>query len=71
LSSKLPKGRSYKPTLDQLPMTRRIDLSELRAADVPSFGSFERGLAYLRDHLGERGAVYPEPSPALISIREV
>jgi len=35
LSSQLPPGRSYKPTVLQLAMTRRIDLSVVRDARVP------------------------------------
>jgi hypothetical protein len=59
LSGKLPKGRSYKPTVNQLTMTRQIDLSLLRAADVPCFGSLERGLAFLSSHIAHPGCVYP------------
>ncbi len=44
LSSRLPRGQAYKPTVNQLPMTRKIDIEMLRDADVPSFGSLERGL---------------------------
>lgn len=65
LSGKLPRGRSYKPTVSQLPLTRQIDFSTLRAANVPSFGSLERALAFLSQHPGdETGNVYPK-SPAL------
>ncbi len=59
LSGQLPKGRSYKPTVDQLPMTRQIDFRRLREAEVPSFGSLERALAFLSLHLGEESGVYP------------
>lgn len=58
LTRQFPPSRSYKPTLDQLPMTRRIDFSVLRAAAVPCFETLERALAYLNDRLGE-GGVYP------------
>lgn len=54
-------GRSYKPTLDQLPLTRMIDFATLRAANVPSFGTLERALRFLSDHRG-RPAVYPPPA---------
>jgi hypothetical protein len=59
LSGKLPKGRAYKPSVSQLGMTRKIDLNMLRAADVPCFGSLERGLAFLAAHLAQPGYVYP------------
>lgn len=60
LSSQLPPGRSYKPSVDQLRLTRLIDLERLRSAQVPSFGSLERAVAFLADHWGRPGAVYPE-----------
>ncbi len=59
LSAQLPRGRSYKPTVDQLPMTRRINLRKLRLAGVPCFGSLERGLLFLQNNLGGEGKVYP------------
>ncbi len=59
LSNKLPKGRSYKPTVDQLPMTQCIDFQMLREGRVPCFGSLERALLFLSDHLGYPGHVYP------------
>ena len=58
LSAQLPSGLSYKPTTLQLEMTRRLDFRVLREANVPSFGSLERGLAFLAARWGERG-VYP------------
>jgi hypothetical protein len=59
LSANLPAGRSYKPTLDQLPLTRLIDLPTLRAADVPCFGTLERALAFLATSFGTSGAYPP------------
>jgi hypothetical protein len=59
LSSQLPQGQSYKPTTDQLRMTRRLDLSELRRSDVPCFGTLERAMIFLRDNLIIPGSVYP------------
>ena len=41
LSRHFPRGRSYKPTVDQLPMTRLIDFSDLRRSGLPSFGTLE------------------------------
>lgn len=59
LSAHFPPNRSYKPTLDQLALTRLIDFGFLRSADVPSFGTLERALSFLsRGHAGE---VYPWP----------
>jgi len=59
LSAQLPIGRSYKPTVDQLPMTRQISLQQLRQAMVPCFGTLERGLLFLKNNLGVAGKVYP------------
>ena len=60
LSRHFPRGRSYKPTLDQLPMTRMLDLDVLRAADVPCFGTLERALAFLARAASEGATgVYP------------
>jgi Domain of unknown function (DUF4276) len=58
LSAHFPPNRSYKPTLDQLPLTRMVDLSILRQADLPCFGSLERALRFLAR--GAAGSVYPE-----------
>ena len=59
LSGKYPPGRIYKPTLDQLPLTRQLDFDLLRAAEVPCFGSLERALAVLGRQQGRGGGVYP------------
>ena len=59
LSSRFPKGKSYKPTTDQLQLTRMIDFERLRASGLPCFGSLERGLRFLGSNLGIAGAVYP------------
>ena len=58
LTRHFPANRSYKPTLDQLPMTRMIDFDVLRAAQVPCFETFERALKYLGDRKYD-GGVYP------------
>lgn len=60
ITSKFPPGRSYKPRLDQLPLTRMIDIPTLRAAEVPCFGTLERALAFLAANFGKSG-VYPPP----------
>lgn len=57
LSAHFPDGRSYKPTLDQLPLTRLLDFATLRRAEVSCFGSLERALRALA--LGAAGTVYP------------
>lgn len=62
LSRHFPTGRAYKPTFDQLPMTRMIDIPTLRAADVPCFGTLERALSFLASSFGVPG-VYPAPQP--------
>ena len=59
LSKQLPRGHAYKPTVDQLNMTQKIDLTLLREAKVPCFGSLERALLFLSRHLNDDGAVYP------------
>lgn len=62
LSAHFPPNRSYKPTLDQLPLTRMVDFSDLRQAKLPCFGTLERALALLSK--GSAGEVYPRPSGA-------
>jgi hypothetical protein len=58
LSAQFPPNRSYKPTLDQLPLTRLIDLPTLRQAELACFGSLERALVSLAE--GAVGEVYPK-----------
>ena len=58
LSRGFPPNRSYRPTLDQLPMTRMLDFDRLRDADVPCFGTLERALRFLGQSL-DPGEVYP------------
>ncbi len=60
LSKNFPDGRSYKPTMDQLIMTRKIDLPVLRGAEVPCFGSLERAVGLLCENIGCPRHVYPE-----------
>lgn len=59
LTAHFPPNRSYKPTLDQLPLTRMIDFHDLRQADLPCFGTLERALRFLAE--GSPGRVYPRP----------
>jgi hypothetical protein len=58
LSTHFPRGRAYKPTVDQLSLTRMIDLRVVAEAGVPCFGTLQRSLAFLRDTTG-RGGAYP------------
>lgn len=58
LTRSFPANRSYKPTLDQLPMTRMIDFDLLRAAEVPCFQTLERALTFLNGPPGIE-KVYP------------
>lgn len=57
LSSHFPRGKKYKPTVDQLPLTRMIDLQRLAEAEVPCFGTLERALRFLAE--AAPPAVYP------------
>jgi len=60
LSSQFMGQRSYKPTVDQLAMTRFLDLQRLRKAGVPCFGTLERAVRFLATAGdGHAGAVYP------------
>jgi hypothetical protein len=62
LSSHMPRGRSYKPTLDQLPLTRLIDFDAIRSHNppLPCFGTLERSLKFLDAERQKGGTcVYP------------
>jgi hypothetical protein len=59
LTSQMPAGRAYKPTVDQLPLTRMVDFGVLREKGLPWFGSLERALKFLALHLGQRATAYP------------
>lgn len=63
LSEHFAPGRTYKPTLDQLPLTRMIDFPTLRESGAQSFGTLERALRFLAGNIGQ-SRVYPAP-PAL------
>ena len=58
LSTQMPKGVSYKPAVDQLPLMHLVDFSRVRASGLPWFGTLERALRFLDAHRG-RGDVYP------------
>jgi Domain of unknown function (DUF4276) len=60
LSRHFPRGLSYKPVQDQLPMTRMLDLDVVRAAGVPCFATLERALGFLATAIDAGiGGVYP------------
>ncbi|HRG95165.1 MAG TPA: DUF4276 family protein [Polyangiaceae bacterium] len=63
LTSHMPKGRSYKPTVDQLPLTRMVDFAVVRASGLPWFGSLERALVFLATHLDRPAVAYPPATP--------
>ncbi len=58
LSHHFPRNRRYKPTLDQLPMTRMLDFDRVRKAEVPCFGTLERAVTFL-NRSRNAGDVYP------------
>lgn len=60
LSAHYPPNRSYKPTVDQLPLTRMIDFSDLRSANLHCFGTLERSMTFLAK--AQPGEVYPKPA---------
>lgn len=59
LTAHFPPNRSYKPTVDQLDLTRLLDFALLREADLPCFGTLERALTFLAR--SSAGAAYPPP----------
>jgi hypothetical protein len=62
LWSHFPPGRSYKPTLDQLSMTRMIHFDDLRRSGLSSFATLQNGLQFIEQNRGTPG-VYPPSSP--------
>jgi hypothetical protein len=58
LSGQFADGKSYKPTLDQLALTRLLSFDVLRSSQMPSFGTLERSLRFLATAIGH--AVYPQ-----------
>jgi hypothetical protein len=59
VSSFMPPGRAYKPTVDQLALTRMLDFGALRGSGLPCFSTLENALRFLSG--AARGAVYPPP----------
>lgn len=64
LSAHMPPGRAYKPTTDQLAMTRLITFDLLRERSLPCFETLERALRFLTDPSSSAGQVYPLPPEA-------
>jgi hypothetical protein len=64
LSSHMPPGRAYKPTLDQLALARLVDFQVLRTSNppLPCFGSLERAVRFLYMQMAAGSSVvYPAP----------
>jgi hypothetical protein len=62
LSKHMPPSRSYKPTLDQLPMARMVVFDDIRSHQppLPCFGTLERALRFLNaERLNKGKGVYP------------
>jgi hypothetical protein len=57
LTQHFPSSVSYKPTLDQLPLTRMLDLEVLRAASLGSFRRLENAIRFFK--IAGPGDVYP------------
>lgn len=64
LSRRMTQGRRYKPTLDQLPMTRMVDFDRVRRAKLPWFGTLERALRFLDENVGVSGTYPPSTNDA-------
>jgi len=47
ISGFYPGNKRYKPTMDQLPLTRLLDFNVIRDSDLPCFGTLERCLKHL------------------------
>jgi hypothetical protein len=47
ISSFFPPGRHYKPTIDQVALTRMLDFRALRASQLPCFTTLENALRFL------------------------
>lgn len=62
LTTQMPSGRTYKPTVDQLPLTRMVDFAVVRDKGLAWFGSLERALTFLVANLGKPTMAYP-PEP--------
>jgi hypothetical protein len=61
LSKHFPRGKAYKPTLDQLKLTQWIDFGVLRTSGARSFRTLENALRFLAAPAALK--VYPPPRP--------
>ncbi|MBM4362887.1 MAG: DUF4276 family protein [Deltaproteobacteria bacterium] len=59
LSARMPPGRIYKPSIDQRPLTRLVDLALVRRSGLAWFETLERALRFLAEHQGIAAATYP------------
>jgi hypothetical protein len=60
LTQNMPPGVAYKPSTDQLALTRMLQLDDERLNALPSFRRLRRALRFLAAHAGCPGAVYPQ-----------
>lgn len=60
LTAMMPPAVSYKPSVDQLPMTQMVDFDVVRTRGLSWFGTLERALRFLGQHRARSGSfVYP------------
>lgn len=59
LSERMTPGTVYKPSVDQLPLTRLVRFETVREKGLAWFGTLERALAFLSSQRGEPGVGYP------------
>lgn len=64
LSRNWSGGRRYKPTTDQLPLTRMVDFDIVRGAQLDWFHTLERALRFLdaEQRMAGIGRTYPPPA---------
>ena len=60
LTEHMPRRVSYKPTTDQLAMTRLLDLEGQRLNELSSFRRLRRSLRFLAENQTVPGSVYPQ-----------
>lgn len=60
LRDQMPNRVSYKPTTDQLAMTRLLDLEGKRLNELSSFRRLRRSLRFLAENQTVPGSVYPQ-----------
>ena len=60
LSNNFKGNKSYKPTLDQLPMTRSIDFEILDKSGLACYDTLKRAIVYLSKNMEIPKKVYPK-----------